>query len=376
MRPETRYKEIISKLVELKLLEKFWDPELHPRVPGGTTKGGEFTFKGKGTTDVGTAELDPADRVSQGILGVPTGPSQPSPTTAVSTVGKVVKLDPEVLNVGGDPWNQAVARRLEYEYKRTKPDLDKLVDKIVGTTDTVPSGDDDEEEEEAPFVPEDRTMMSNDQQEQTEAMWMDKTYSEFKDSEVDNWYSEGGAYDEAASELVDEFAKTKNHTSDEWPEWATDAIDEVMEEYAEKGHRIPYTRGQLMQAISVDYTSQGYGGGSDPDLELDDDKLKEPIGWVDMPSLPMPGMAPVEPQDLLTGDMRHDLQKTLEKAFVKQAENDSGNMHPPDYLDDSIKELQEEYWNQKDDDEKFKHAQDYNILEPDVDVYKASSSLR
>jgi hypothetical protein len=37
-----------------------------------------------------------------------------------------------VLDVGGDKWNQTVARRLEYEYKRNKPDLDKLVDKIIG----------------------------------------------------------------------------------------------------------------------------------------------------------------------------------------------------------------------------------------------------
>ena len=46
------YKTIIYSLVELRLAEKFWDPELHPRVPGGTSKGGEFTFRGTGTTTV------------------------------------------------------------------------------------------------------------------------------------------------------------------------------------------------------------------------------------------------------------------------------------------------------------------------------------
>ena len=240
MTPETRYKEIISKLVELKLLEKFWDPELHPRVPGGTTKGGEFTFKGKGTTDVGTAELDPADRVSQGILGVPTGPSQPSPTTAVSTVGKVVKLDPEVLNVGGDPWNQAVARRLEYEYKRTKPDLDKLVDKIVGGT-VEPQHPDDEDVDDTPYTPETWEEMSADQQDQAEAAWKSDTFNEFYDSEVNNYQEGGGAYDAAANNLVDLFNKEKD-----WPEWAIEAVDGVFEEHKDK---IPYTANQILGAL-------------------------------------------------------------------------------------------------------------------------------
>jgi hypothetical protein len=272
MTPEARYRQIIHSLVELRLVEKFWDPELHPRVPGGTSKGGEFTFKNMGTTKPG--DITRLSGLAATLLK-PTGPIMGSetepkydPTVATSVTGHEVKLDPEVLDVGGDKWNQAVAHRLEYEYKRNKPDLDKLADKIVGDAEE-PEPSDDVEEDEGPVIPEEWDMMTNDQQEQTEAMWMEKTYDEFKDSEVENWYNEGGAYDEAASELVHEFAKTKNHTHDEWPEWATDAIDDVMEEYAEKGHRIPYTRGQLMQAISVDYNKQGYGGGSDPDIEFD-----------------------------------------------------------------------------------------------------------
>jgi hypothetical protein len=63
MTPEARYRHIVHTLVELKLAEKSWDPELHPRVPGGTSKGGEFTFKGHGTTDFSGDELAPGDEL-------------------------------------------------------------------------------------------------------------------------------------------------------------------------------------------------------------------------------------------------------------------------------------------------------------------------
>jgi hypothetical protein len=43
MTPEARYRQIIHSLVELR---KSWDPELHPRVPRGISKGGQFSRKG------------------------------------------------------------------------------------------------------------------------------------------------------------------------------------------------------------------------------------------------------------------------------------------------------------------------------------------
>jgi hypothetical protein len=135
----------IYTLVDLRLAERFWDPELHPRVNAGTSKGGEFTFKGTGTTDV-----------ADSVMG---GTEEPyDPTVAISTKGHIVKLDPETLEVGGDNWNKHVARRLEYEYKRTKPHLDKLVDEIVKgkvEPDIEPQHPDDEDVEGVTYNDED-----------------------------------------------------------------------------------------------------------------------------------------------------------------------------------------------------------------------------
>jgi hypothetical protein len=82
--------------------EKFWDPELHPRVPEGTSKGGEFTFKRIGTTG-------PSDFTKlSGDLLKPAGPvlgspePKPDPTVATSVSGRTVLLDPKTLDVKGD----------------------------------------------------------------------------------------------------------------------------------------------------------------------------------------------------------------------------------------------------------------------------------
>jgi hypothetical protein len=200
-----RFKHIISNLVEIRLLEKFWDPELHPRVRAGvSSKGGQFTFKGQGTTAVGGPVSKSTD--PDAVFGEPTSPAD-DPTVALSTSGRVVNLDSKVLDVGGDEWNKVVARRLEYEYKRVKPHLEKLVDTIVGgkPIDSDTTYDMDEFHE-----PESWDEMSNDLQGETEEKCKDYTLSDYVKSEQDNWYEGGGAYDDSASAVVHEFNKERH----------------------------------------------------------------------------------------------------------------------------------------------------------------------
>jgi hypothetical protein len=95
---ETRCREIVRHLVELSLLEKFWDPELHPRVPGGTSKGGEFTFKNMGTTKPG--DITRLSGLATTLLK-PTGPVMGSetepkydPTVATSVTATKLSSNP------------------------------------------------------------------------------------------------------------------------------------------------------------------------------------------------------------------------------------------------------------------------------------------
>jgi hypothetical protein len=225
----------------------------------------------------------------------------------------------------------------------------------------------DEEEDEGPYTPDSWDTMTNDQQEETENKWKSNSYDEFYNSEVDNWYSNGDAYDTAATQLADDY---KDPHAD--IDWATDAIDEVIDGHSDSTQPIRFTRDQLLKAISLTYDAQGSGYKSPPpDIEFDDDKLV-PEGWADMPTLP--GIEPQKPSDFLTDDMRRNLEKALSKAFVKKADKDSSSVDPPEYLKDSVDEYQGEYWSQMEDEQKFKYAQDYNVIEDEPPAPKPTTA--
>jgi HK97 family phage prohead protease len=75
-----------------------FDESKHPRVPAGSPEGGQFGTGGSG----GGASAD-----------------EP-------------KLDPVVINVGGDEWNRATARKLEREYQSVRPKLETIAAESVG----------------------------------------------------------------------------------------------------------------------------------------------------------------------------------------------------------------------------------------------------
>jgi hypothetical protein len=254
------------------------------------------------------------------------------------------KLDPRVTDVGGDVWNRTTAVRLEREYQSAKPALDKIINDLVGKS-VEPQHPDDEDVDQS-YVPGEWDMMSPEDQEAVQQAWMESTHTEFFDSEVNNWIESGQQLDDSKNKTAFEYENKGLQ------DWVKDVFDEVRGD-----HRIPYTDDQLHKAISVTFESNHGDGSDDPMVEFDDTKLQEPQ-WGHDPSAELPlGLKPIDPSSALTQDMRDALEKSLTKAFNKEADNNAYKIDPPDYLNDSIEEFQDEVWGQKNDHEKFDWAQ-------------------
>jgi hypothetical protein len=240
-------------------------------------------------------------------------------------------LDPHVISVGGDEWNKATAKRLEREYQTAKPTLDKMASDAVGHA--IGGGEVDEDDQ--PFVPEEWDQVSNDIQEQAFDAYKEQSLQGYVDNEKQNWYESGQALDEAKSIVVSDYNEHKE------TEWAADAINDFRGEF---DGRIPYTDDQLMAAISMTY-QDGSDGGGKFEVNFDDEKLQEPSNLPPPEQGTLPGIEPVKPEEQLTEEMRDGLSKAIEKAFDKTADSKSGDISPPDYLEDSAAEMMESDWN-------------------------------
>ncbi|HEY2244916.1 MAG TPA: hypothetical protein VGH47_11975, partial [Xanthobacteraceae bacterium] len=161
-----------------------FDESKHPRVPAGSPEGGQFGTSGGGGEGAASAE-------------------EP-------------KLDPEVINVGGDEWNRATARKLEREYQSVRPKLETIAAESVGQSaaQAAPAGDDDEEADgDPPYEPEEWDALSNSAQSQVEEAYVSWAKSDYESSESDYWYEEYAPH-EAREKIAEEF----NDGSDR--EWA------------------------------------------------------------------------------------------------------------------------------------------------------------
>jgi hypothetical protein len=113
--------------------------------------------------------------------------------------------------------------------------------------------------------------------------------------------------------------------------------------------KIPFTNEQLINALVVSYEGSGYNDfRKGLDISIDDSKLGKPIGWGEGEE----GLPGIEPPTL-TKDMREALIEELSTAFAKEGENVLSNLEPPEYLNDSIAEMQDSDWDQMEDKEKF-----------------------
>jgi hypothetical protein len=302
---------------------KEWDEGKHPREPAGSPTGGEFASGGGG------------------------GAAGESPETATEP-----KLDPDVIKVGGDEWNRATAKRLETEYQKARPAVDKLAQDAPGeTAAAVSSYGEDEDEEDEDFIPEEWDQLSGDQQETAKGDWMSANESSYIDSEQQNWYDSGGALDDAKYVVANDY--------DSNSDWAQEALKDYREE---SGERIPYTDKQILNSISMTYDTNGEGT-NDPEIDFDDSKLQEPIGY-DPKQGTLPGIEPKKPEEYLTDEMREGIIKALQKAFDKEADNKSSSMEAPDYLADNAKEFMDEQWEHggMSDEDKFEWTKNHTDL--------------
>jgi hypothetical protein len=309
------------------LTRKPWDESEHPRVPAGSPDAGQFAGgSGGGAASAGD-----------------------------------IRLDPKVIEVGGDEWNRGTARRLERDYQFVRPKLAELEQKAVGGTEE--TGDDDEENPPV-YVPEEWDSLSSDDQTEAQDQYIAHYKEDYLNSEVENWQNEY-APAEAKNKVTEDF----NDGSE--TEWAEEAIAEVLDMFEEDGKPIPFDEKQLLNAISIDY--EGEGGHSPEDkatIEFDDEKLSKPEGY-DPNQQTLPGIEPIEPHEMLTPDMRKEISDALLKAFDKRADDVVSDLTPPDYLGDSASESLSEGWDSMGDSDKFAFVENSTSI---LDKYKQDAA--
>jgi hypothetical protein len=173
--------------------------------------------------------------------------------------------------------------------------------------------------------------MSSSEQDDIFEKWKDDSFHDFYDSEVENWRDSGQALQEAKTTLASDFDGSEK--------WATDAVQKWRAGLAES-EKVPLTNEQILAATSIDKYSDRYDEGkADPDITIDEEATKE-----------------------LTGDQRDAITSVLVDAFNAKAERDSEDIDPPDYLRDSVAEYQGEYWDQMDDADKYRWAEQHGEL--------------
>ena len=297
-------------------------------------------------------------------------------------------LDPKVIAVGGDEWNKATARRLEHEYQKAKPELQKLLDALdkpkgegAGGPTPVHVGEDGKpvydfddpafekpDEEDVPYVPESWDEMRDSDQTDAEETYYSQELKNYVESENQNWYDSGGALDESKATLASMSGG-----------FVYDTLKEHIEGKDEDGEpntdtKFPYTPQQLNAAISLEYESNGEGTG-DLKIEFNDDELQEPANAPPNEQGTLPGIEPEDLSKRLTEKMREDLTTMIGKAFEKEADDKSSSMEPPEYLADSAKEFMEENWaHNMSDEEKYAYAKNNTSTIDDLESLASGTS--
>jgi hypothetical protein len=251
----------------------------------------------------------------------------------------------KAISVGGDEWNQKTALRLEYDYAKVKPILEKIAAEAVGGEAKIrkdlKSWDD----------------LGGDTQGQIEDKWKKQNYDSFYDSEVDNW-RENDAGTDARRQVANDF------NSGNTPDWAIDAIQEYMDDNPEY-KEWPFDAHQIKKAMSIEGQYDDFSTGKIK-VEFDDGELDEPKGY-SKDQLTLPGVKAKEPYEYLTPDMREGITKAISDAFGTAADDVAENLDPPDYLSDSTDESLESYWDNMDDDEKYKFGKEQDIIPTEDD---------
>ena len=196
-------------------------------------------------------------------------------------------------------------------------------------------------------------MLSSDQQEETFRRWARDSRDEFLSNEIDNWRESGQALEQSKRDIAERFNNAD-------AQWAMLAMTELRAERTEAGEPdIPYSDDQIMEALTAsEYESNYQDGRDDFEFEWNDDKLQQPSDF-DPNQTVLPGFEEDDKSTHLTQDMRDAITDKLVSAANSKADDDADDMEPPDYLGEQVEEYQQEYWDQKDDDEKLREAIGY-----------------
>lgn len=199
------------------------------------------------------------------------------------------------------------------------------------------------------YTPESWDEVSDYDRDRIYDQWRANSYEEIHDNEIQNWHDSGESLRYAKQDIRDDFKNGED-------EWAADALGNWRKEYEDKtGKKIPFSDSQILDAVEISYDDDDYEGQADPEISFDDSKLNE-LGkkTEDQPTLP--GIEEPIPSKLLTDDMRVGIETSLIDAFNRKADDVRNDLSPPDYLVDQAREYQEEYWDQLDDEEKYRIA--------------------
>lgn len=271
---------------------------------------------------------------------------------AAPEVAPAKQPHPEAVNVGGDPWNKATAKRLENEYVAAYPEIDKIAMGSVGATVSSPSEESDEDEENTAFIPEEWDQVNNDQQEETKTQWKQDSFDDFYNSEVESWQENGEAEKQAVETIV------SDHNDGNESGWLIDAIKEHMDWRAEEGEPpLPFTAEQIASAVTLAAADAGkYNDKKEVEVSWDEGVVEELAKAGNEGQGDLPGIDPKHWADVLTSKMRDDLAEVIQDDGNALAEKKAGDEEPPDYLKDGVDEQQEDYWDQIEDKQKFEHA--------------------
>jgi len=244
------------------------------------------------------------------------------------------------MEVGGDEWNRQTAQRLETEYAAVRPDIDRIAQEAV-----------DQEVEVSGGSPGSWDEVSEEAQEAAADKYYGLNYDSNYDSEVESWHENGDALNDAKRDLADD------------GDWKAEWLSDFLSGNEDDAHPIPYTAGQLLDAIEIHADDDG----GDPIIDFNNDFLSEPSdldpNWnANQATLPGIDVKPAAGHDHLTEAMRDEIRKALIEAFNEEAEKKSSDVETPEYIAESAKEQTQNQWEEMSDEDKYQWTKDNTQL--------------
>jgi hypothetical protein len=193
--------------------------------------------------------------------------------------------------------------------------------------------------------------MSSNQQDRIRDKWIDENRDEIASGEVDNWRDQGGDLAIAKTQIAQSFNFSRSNAT---AGWAKEALEETTVTVREEGqgelfgqkpieHQVDLSElidiKRLMKATTIGYDDSDGDGRGDPVITFDENEIPE-----------------------LNDEQRDEVNQVLVEAFNEEADSKRSDVDPPSWLDDSVSESAAEYFDSMRDRDKFKFAQNNDLL--------------